>query len=118
VGAGLPAPIQPRDLQRLFFFLRCGAESRFATERPKIRQCPLPFPFDRSSSRLIATQFRPGRLEGYTTFAERSAFITFPDSTVGFWWTKRPAPDGSWGAPSVVQLLRVKEVKYRKGTPP
>jgi hypothetical protein len=82
---------------------------------------------DSASSVLRRLDFRmtgiegrddPGRLEGYTTFVERSAFITFPDSTVGFWWTKRPNEDGSWGAPSVVQLLRVKEVKYKKETPP
>ena len=60
----------------------------------------------------------PARLEGYTTFVERSAFITVPDSTVGFWWTRRPAPEGDWGAPNTIQLLRVKEVRYRKETPP
>jgi hypothetical protein len=60
----------------------------------------------------------PGRLEGYTTFVEPSAFITFPDSNVAYWWMKRPAPDATWGTPDVLQLLRVKEVRYKRGTPP
>jgi hypothetical protein len=82
---------------------------------------------DSTSSVLRRLDFRltgldgrddPGRLEGYTTFVEPSAFITFPDSNVAYWWLKRPTPDSGWGTPSVLQLLRVKEVRYRKGTPP
>jgi hypothetical protein len=60
----------------------------------------------------------PGRLEGYTTFVQPTAFITFPDTTLAYWWTKRPDASGEWGTPNVVQLLKVKEVKYRKETPP
>jgi len=82
---------------------------------------------DSASSVLRRLDFRltgleerddPGRLEGYTTFVEPSAFITFPDSNVAYWWLKRPAADGGWGVPDVLQLLRVKEVRYRKATPP
>jgi hypothetical protein len=82
---------------------------------------------DSTTSVLYRIEFRlaglsdddePRRLEGYTTFAAPSPYITIPDSIVAYWWRRAPAERAEWGNPDVVQLLRVVNIDYRGATPP
>jgi hypothetical protein len=60
----------------------------------------------------------PRRLEGYTIFSSPSPYIVLPESTFAGWWRHERSSDAGWGAPDVVQLLAVQEIKFRKATPP
>lgn len=60
----------------------------------------------------------PRRLEGYTIFSSPSPYIVLPESTFAGWWRHDPDPSTGWGAPDVVQLLAVQQIKFRKATPP
>ena len=60
----------------------------------------------------------PRRLEGYTVFSSPSPYIVLPESTFAGWWRRDPDPNTGWGAPDVVQLLAVQQIKFRKATPP
>ncbi len=82
---------------------------------------------DSATSALRRVEFRltglrdrdsPRRLEGYTTFRERSPFITVPDSTIAYWWRRGPDDDGEWGLPDVLQLIHVTSIQYRGAAPP
>jgi hypothetical protein len=59
----------------------------------------------------------PTRMDGYTTFASPSPFVTMPDSTVAVWWDRDP-DSGNWGNPDYAQSLAVNDLKYRNRTPP
>jgi hypothetical protein len=34
------------------------------------------------------------------------------------WWLRDPQGTAGWGVPHVVQLMRVRELRYRKAAPP
>jgi hypothetical protein len=59
----------------------------------------------------------PKRLEGFITFMSPSPFVMVPDTTAAIWWL-RNADHGGWGKPDYAQSLYLKELKYRKETPP
>ncbi len=81
---------------------------------------------DSASSMLQRVEFRlvvaqregPRRFEGFTTFTSPSPLIVVPDSTAAIWWRSEPADGVTWGAPDVVQLVRLEKLTFRKGKPP
>jgi hypothetical protein len=64
----------------------------------------------------VGTRSVPRRLEGYSTFRSPSPFIVLPESTAAIWWRRAPGAESPF--PDVLQVLHVKEVTYRSGTPP
>jgi hypothetical protein len=58
------------------------------------------------------------RLEGFTTFSSPSPLIVVPDSTAAIWWRRGPTDDGQWGWPDVLQVVHVRELRFRKHKPP
>jgi hypothetical protein len=51
-------------------------------------------------------------------FGPRRLIIYVPDSTITMWWLRTPRDTSDWGTPQVVQLLRVRELRYRRALPP
>ena len=61
----------------------------------------------------------PRRYEGYTTFTVPSPYIAVPDSTVAWWWTQSvPTPSDDKFSADVLQFLTMRELAYRRATPP
>ena len=59
------------------------------------------------------------RMDGYITMTHPSPYVARPDSIVAAWWYAAPSDStDNWGLPSVVQVLRLARVEYRKGAPP
>jgi hypothetical protein len=46
-----------------------------------------------------------------------SPFVVLPDTTAAVWWLRKPDKD-DWGKPDYMQLLFMRELKYRKENPP
>ena len=59
----------------------------------------------------------PTRLDGYTTFMSPSPFVVLPDTTGAEWWFNKPDND-EHSKPDFIQVLFMKELKYRKAVPP
>ncbi len=80
---------------------------------------------DPASSVLRRIEFRlvgltptssPNRLEGFTSFMSPSDYIVVPESSAAMWWRSAArARQTSW--PDVLQVLHLKELKYRKKSP-
>ena len=80
---------------------------------------------DSATSELRRVEFRltnigkrdlPRRLEGYTTFRSPSPFIVVPESTAAIWWRRDAEPGDRF--PDILQVLHVKELAYRRASPP
>ncbi len=81
---------------------------------------------DSATSILLRVEFQlanpprrngPTKLDGYTTFMSPSPFVVLPDTTSAVWWFTKPDND-QHSKPDYVQVLFMKELKYRKATPP
>jgi len=81
---------------------------------------------DSATSMLLRVEFHlanpphrdgPTRLDGYTTFMSPSPFVVLPDTTGAMWWVRDPDPKDVQ-KPEYMQALYLKELRYRKATPP
>ena len=81
---------------------------------------------DSTTSMLRRVEFRlanpprrngPTKLDGYTTFMSPSPFVVLPDTTGAVWWVNKP-DSGEHSKPDYMQLLFMKDLKYRRAVPP
>ena len=81
---------------------------------------------DSATNMLLRVEFQlanpprrngPTKLDGYTTFRSPSPFVVLPDTTGVVWWLREPRKDDG-DRPDYIQVLFVKDLKYRKGKPP
>ena len=82
---------------------------------------------DSARSVLVRVDFRlanlrigdgPQRFEGYTVFSTPTPYIAMPDSTVAWWTTLGPWQTYGRSQLEGMQMLVIRELKYRGRTPP